>query len=288
MRTRIRTALATLAALALATGGAVVGGAAPAQAAGTVQLSPDGASYSTTMSGALFSGTALVPGDDVAKPFWVRNASTEAAYLRVTLADVTVHDQDFGDQLAVRASLTGWPGSPVAVTAAQPCYVLSQGPVLPSGSSAKVTTEMQLGDLVGLAGQAGRVSFTLIVTLTSEALNTLPATDCPSTGTTVIGVVGDPATGGTTVTRGGGTVVTGGGTSVGPGSDGGPLTTQPTTGDAGSGGSTTTDPAFILESNTGRLWQELDVAFWLALAIAGALVAVARHRRKDSEEGAAP
>jgi hypothetical protein len=285
---RIRAALAAVTVAALAAAGAVASAPAAAQAASAVQVSPDGQSFGSSWSGQIFSGVALVPRDSVTRSFWVRNGAGEAAYLRITLADVVVHDADVADALAISSSVAGWPGTPVAVTAAQPCYVLTQGPVLASGGTTRVDTALDLGDLQGLAGQAGSVTFSLVVTLSSTALTSLPPTDCPSAGTTVIGYTGDGAPSWSAGRTSEHLPATGTGTAVldpGTAAGGAPASDVPAPAEG-------TDPvpatrASAVVANTGRLWQELDVLFWLLLAVAGAAVAL-RRRRKDSLKGAAP
>ncbi|NUU17992.1 hypothetical protein HP550_12100 [Cellulomonas humilata] len=62
--------------------------AAPAQAAGELELSLDGVSWSTTLAADLFAGAGLiVPGDVLESDLWVRNASGDRARVELDVAD---------------------------------------------------------------------------------------------------------------------------------------------------------------------------------------------------------
>jgi hypothetical protein len=101
--TRIRRALAVVATMAAA----LVLTAPSASAASGIELSPDGATWGTTLSGALFGTPArLVPGDVVTATLWVRNASITSARVDLRVAaGIGARDGSFAGDL--RLSVDG-------------------------------------------------------------------------------------------------------------------------------------------------------------------------------------
>jgi hypothetical protein len=283
----------------------VLFGAGPATAANhAVELSADGVHYSTTYSGTLFSSTALmVPQSSQSGHFWVRNASSEAAYLRVAIGSVTAGGTPFSAALSVAASTPGVSGSPVSVDAAVPCYVLTQGQLVQPGGSVRVDAALALADLNGTSGQQSGIHFDLQVSLSSAATGSIPATSCISSSGTVPGTPG--GTGGTGGT-GGGTGSTGGSTggqSSGTGTHGSTGAGSTSSGDAGTGdiggvstGSTGEPPtgsgasAFagqsvgILDSNTARFFQEYFVLLWVLAGLGGVVLRIALERWRVARE----
>lgn len=82
----LRWATATIAGLVAAVALGLT--AAPAQAAGELELSTDGSTWSTSLGAALFaSPQTLVPGDVVATELWVRNGSAVDARVELDVAD---------------------------------------------------------------------------------------------------------------------------------------------------------------------------------------------------------
>jgi hypothetical protein len=260
----------------------IVTAAAPTQ---VVQFSTDGIHWSDSYTNQLFQGVLLVPGSSATRAFYVRNGATEAAILRVTLADVTTTSIPLASAMSISSSTTGAPGATVPVSLAQPCYTLSQGLRLASGDSIRLDNTVSLGDLNGTVGQTASVWFAIRVSFSStDAAAPLP-NDCPTDYGTV-DTFPNPTTPGTTTpasttkstavyhrTALGWTI----GTSVG----GGTVTTPTTP-------TTPVEPSTplvqTLVSNTGRLYQEYDVAFWLAMSVLGALVVVLTRRRRAEDQ----
>lgn len=151
--------------------------------AGVVEVSRDGVAYSPTWSGILFDDLgAMVPGDSRSELFSVRNSGTEPGFLRITLLDVASTDGDLGDALTLRADTTSVSGIPVAVSTADPCWVLVEGPILAPGDVEAVTAELELGDLDGLAGRDGSVSLAIRVSLSDASTGALPPSACGVAG----------------------------------------------------------------------------------------------------------
>lgn len=258
----------------------------PASAAGAatpthdVQFSADGTHWSDSYTGALFGDAVLIPGGSADRAFYVRNGAADAALLRVTLFDVATTDTTLAGALSLITSTPGQPGTAVPVTNARPCATLTEGQTLASGDSIRIDTLAQLADLTGSLGQAHTVSFSLAVTLSSIDSAAPEPNTCPievDSGT-VVGVP-DPGT-----SRAATTVVplshlgaTGWST---PATS---ATEPPTTPTTGHGTHTPFVPELV--ANTERLYQEGYVAFWLAMAVLGALIFfIVRRRRHDEDE----
>jgi hypothetical protein len=286
---------------------AVLGAAALALVAPTsalaatqpVQFSTDGIHWSDSYTGQLFDGVRIVPNTSDTRSFYVRNAATEDADFRITLFNVTTNDTALANAMSISTSVPGFAGAPVPVTSAQPCATLSSGLQLASGDSVRVDTTVSLGDLAAAIGQGRSVGYGLLVSLSStDSAAPVPDT-CPTTDAGTVGVLPDPiitdpvTTPASTDTAGAGTADTAAATIIYrrtvtgwtpvTSSNGGSATIQTTP-------TTPTDPeepntpfAQTLVANTARLYQEYDVAFWLAMSVLGALFVVARRRKQPEE-----
>jgi hypothetical protein len=189
MRGLIATAAALLTALA-----AVGVTALPANAAGNgVEVSADDVTYASTLPGALFTLTGpLVPGDAVSEDLWVRNTSTAPGLLRVSLIDVVTTDAALAAALTMTTSLAGGGSRPaVPLSAANPCAVLLEGPILEPGETRRLVTELILGDLTGQVGQGATAWTSLRVALVDPAYPGFSATDCGPDGAE-LPVLGEP------------------------------------------------------------------------------------------------
>ncbi len=166
---------------------------APAHAASGIEVSSDGVTYSASLPGALFQLTdPLIPGSVIGEDLWVRNAFAAPGELRVSLIDVVTTDPVFADALTVGATLTGGGARPaVALSAANPCAVLLEGPILQPGETRRLHTELALGDLTGTAGQGATASMSIRVALVDPAYPAFAATDCGPDGTE-LPVIGQP------------------------------------------------------------------------------------------------
>lgn len=250
---------------------------AAAPAARYVQFSSDGSHWSDSYAGALFGGVLLVPGGSVERPLYVRSTAPDAGILTVTLFDVTATDLDYAGALSVAASTPGHAGTAVPVTSARPCATLTQGQVLGSGDSIRIDTTAALADLGGTTGQRGSASFVLAVTLSSrDAAAPAPDTcsiDFANGGGAVAGTP-DPGT-----PAGTAPVYHLGSTGWTPA----PGTAAPATIDPEASASGTLPFVRDLVANTERLYQEYFVAYWIALAILGALILLAVRRFRSGD-----
>lgn len=252
-----------------------------------VQFSEDGLHWSNTYNQQLFQGVALVPGGSALRSFYVRNIASEPAILRVTLANVGTTSIPLASALSVSTSTTGAPGATISVSLAQPCYTLSQGLRLASGDSIRLDNTVSLSDLNGTAGQSASVWFAIRVSLSSTDVGAPAPDTCPVDYGTV-DTFPNPTVPGTTTastskspltvyhrTADGWTIST----LVGPGTI---ITPTPTTPEPG----TALEQALV--SNTGRLYQEYDVAFWLAMSVLGMIILILVRRRRADEQPHTP
>lgn len=174
-----------VAAMLLGILGAMSAPATQAVAAGDIEFSRDGVSYSPTLMGGVFNQiTITVPGDSQSAVFWIRNAGPVSAYLRIAISDVSVSDPILANALTVNAGTTAHPGTPATLASAQPCRVLTEGDLLAPGGAIRLSASLALGDLSGTTGQSGTVSFSLHVTLTDSTIPILP-TVCPAGGSNI-------------------------------------------------------------------------------------------------------
>lgn len=283
MSTRIL--LAAVAAITLSVGVIAVAPAPAAHAAGgSIEISTDGVTFVSNLSGSLFTDIAtMVPGDSQSANFYVRNSGNQAGFLRITLRDVVSTDAHLASALTVSASVPGFVGAPVAVDTATPCRVLTEGLVLAPGQTATVATSAALGDLLGQNGQGGNADFAIRVALSDATPGSLPPTDCgPNDITTP-----DPTVPGITVPG-----TPGGGTGGGQGTGG---AVQPDEDDTAAIVPEVDTELPVLpfpellgiDPNTWRLYQELLVFVLFGALIVGAgtfWIVAARRRRRDEEE----
>jgi hypothetical protein len=163
----------------------------PAHAAGSIGISDDGVTYGSAFPGTLFDETwVLVPLDSESESFYVRNDTSEPAFLRITLRDVSYSDPAYGAALTVSASTLTAIGSPRALSAATPCAILVEGQTVQPGEVVPITAVLELGDLTGSAGQNATADFTMRVELHDTSTGALPAAACSTpTGTPSTDVV---------------------------------------------------------------------------------------------------
>lgn len=163
----------------------------PAHAAGTIQLSDDGVTFSSAYPGVLFDGIAtIVPGDTQTEVFYVRNTGPDDGYLRLTLRNVA-GDPVFQSSLTVSASVPSRAGSAVAASSANPCWVLNEGVFLAAGTTVAVTTALTFGPSSGNLTRGAIANFDIGVNLNDTAVVLLP-TECGGSGATVPGTVPRP------------------------------------------------------------------------------------------------
>ena len=166
----------------------VVVPAASASAAGVVELSSDGSTWSSSLSSPLFAAPpALVPMQAQSATFWVRNTAADPAYLRLTVENLNWSGTHYAAALSMAASVPGTSGTPLTLGSSSGCLVLLDGILLAAGQAVKVTTTLALGDLTGTTGQTGTAAMDIAVGL--EQAVTTPTAGCnpaATPGTTIV------------------------------------------------------------------------------------------------------
>jgi hypothetical protein len=291
----VRGALAVIAALAISLTGLANPPAAHAADDPTMEFSADGVNWSTVYSGQLFAGVLVIPGGSATRTFWVRNDAPEPGILRLTLAKVSTNSTALADATTIAATAStvapsvpsSVPGVAVPLSAAQPCYTLSEGLIVDAGGAVDITNTMALADVDGLAAQAGWVSFVLRITFSSTDQGAAVPNTCPTepdTGTvagstepTVVDSSPTATTASTTVYR---RVASGWQATT-------PAVQTPTPVASDPGVASLPVPFRQLVANTYRFYQEWTVAFWMLMLLIGAsvllLIRYRRHRREDEE-----
>jgi len=260
----------------VASGSIVAGAASPAYAAGEILVSSDGAAWGTSMPQDLFVSTALlVPTATQTQTMFVRNVGTSAGYLRISLKDVVINDASYGDALTVAASVPGYPGSPVPVSSAQPCRVLTQGLLVAPGETVPITATLGLGNLSGTAGQNESAGLNLSITISEGTTSGMQPTQCLPNDTVVV-VTPPPAS-----------------NNSGGGAAAAPVVTAPETDGTATGpseGDIVVEipflPPFTVDANTQEAFEQIFVFAPYAAMILGSGIffIVARRRRKDDED----
>ena len=306
-----------LGALALALGAVAVlpaVGLSPATSAanavtGGVELSLNGVSWGSSLSGSVFpAGQSLVPGSRLDGTFFVRNGTNEAAWVRVGVANLTVTSMDFA--LAMNLSTVGTTNDGASGSSSKVgaddivCSdFLERDTPIPPGGVVRIDASLWFRpDISGTTAQNEAAQVAFIAELSEVDLNTLGKPLC--TNTLTIGPV-DPSTGGggtggggtgggsggTTPTdgtsgSGGGILGAGGGTSAGTGGTSGTVggaTTGSIAGGAfefGWGGPRPfTDLDENLAFNTVQWWEEYAIFVLIGAAVAGAFARIYVQRR---------
>lgn len=268
----------------LALAGMVVGAltlapAAPAAAAGELQVSADGSAYGFSLSTPVFQTLgAMVPGDSQASTVYVRNTGDEAGFLRIVLADVQYSDLDLANALTIQASVLQDAGAPTPVSLAEPCWVLNEGQTLAPGQSARIDLTAVLGNLDGTLGQGGTVRATLAANLSDMTPGSLPPTEC---GTANIAAPLLPGTSGTAPSGGTGAPSAPALTTTAPDA------ASPSTPETGDLPVLNLPGGFTIDPNTWQLWEEWLVLFLFVSTAIGAtwyVVVTRRRNRRQSEE----
>jgi hypothetical protein len=265
--------------------GIVFGTAVPAQAAPKpIGLSTDGITFTDTMSSSVFGGALIVPGKTVTRSFWVKNQAADTGNLAIALADVTGTDSTFLGALSLQLTAGSTAGPSVVFATANPCRSLISGVALASGAVVRIDATLTLAaSLSGITSQGSIGGFDLPVTLTSTDV-------AASDGCSVSNGGG---TGGGSGSTGGGSGSTGG---AGTGSHHSAPGTIGTTTISGAADGAVPQTAALPDAdgtghgyatrvipNTGRFYQEFDVAGWLALLVLSGIVAWWRSRREPED-----
>jgi len=302
---------ATLAVIA-ATALLPAGSPASATSDAGVLLSEDGVHWSGRLASNVFtSGKPLVPGDELAGSFYVKNGSERAAYLRIGLSSLAVTDWTLAQ--AITMTTTGTSSSDASGTAASfggPGVVCSdllrrESPLAP-GEIVLVSTALRFRSTVsGTEAQGEIAQIGFIVELSDIDLDATSTPLC--TGSIQVGPVdvtggggtGDDGSGssdgssdgtgaggqGTAGTDDGAASGSGGEVRTGAGSGAGDGSSTPAVGTAsgtisfGLGG----DVRLAAPANTMRLYEEYAILVLLGAALAGMLLRLGAQRRWERQ-----
>lgn len=256
--------------------------AAPAYAADELELSSDGIHFSQQLDAGLFGDIAnIVPTDNQYESFYLRNSGGSDGFLRITLRDVTATNTVYSDALTISVGAGTVSGSPVALSRANPCFVLNEGLRVSPGSTVKVSTVLALADLAGDAGQGSSATLAIRLTLSGADTGSLAPTDCGMVGTDIRPPAHSPAA--TEPSGPGGTAHALPIPTATPGA-------EPTAAPTATATPTAQPPLPIglsaAHSNTSHLFQEYFV-FLPVLAFvvgAGLFFLVARRRRGEDDD----
>ncbi|MGO1973245.1 MAG: hypothetical protein ACTH2Q_09840 [Propionibacteriaceae bacterium] len=141
-----------------------------ARAEGQVELSSDGVTWQQDHSAALFDQTVQwVPGDERAESFWVRNATDEAADLRVEVRDLRGRELLRSGALELEFTLDGQPVAQGTETFGIPDTA--------AGRAVEVTATVRFDASAGNATQGDTLAFDLLVSLTQSTADDGPGAD---------------------------------------------------------------------------------------------------------------
>jgi len=186
---RSRTTRAAIAAV-LGAGALAIGGAAtPANAADELQLSNDGSTWSSTLGSDVFAQSrSLIPGSTVDGTFFVRNATTSPAWIRVGVSELTVTSEDLA--LSLRLSAAGSTGSgPGAATSLTGAGIvcsdfLVRSTPVPPGGVIRVDASLAMRSSVsGDTAQAQAARLEFVAEISDVDLNALDVPLCDATMT---------------------------------------------------------------------------------------------------------
>lgn len=211
----------------------------------------------------------MIPGDSQQGSFFVRNSSDRPAFLRIVLSDVSYSDVDLANAITVVATAGGQRGESTPIALANPCWVLSEGQVVPSRGTARIDLGAALANLDGRKGQGATADLSLGLSLSDLAPGSLSPSNCG------VPDVAIPVTPGAV---GGGVV---------------PNPTDPPT--SGSGELIANDPdlpvlglpeALGIDPNTWHLFEEYWILVPLGAFVVGTMVfgVVLWRRRRDDEQ----
>ncbi|MCW2856062.1 MAG: hypothetical protein JWR52_1677 [Marmoricola sp.] len=168
-------------ALAFAFVVALVGLAGPASASGELGLSPDGVTWGATLPSPLFDPAfRWVPGDSEVASFFVRNQSTDAAVLDLTMLTGPVQTLIETGDLTVGASVDSGPFTDVNTPGTH--ALIHQVPVT-AGASHKINVRVTFDPASSNQSQAKQLDLRFTVTLT-QAASVQPPTNGGGTGNT--------------------------------------------------------------------------------------------------------
>lgn len=193
----IRATAAVLAATVLALGGALAASAPAAQAAGQPQLlvSDDGISFFPEFGGGLFDDAGiLVPQDVVEASLWLRNDSSTAAELRISVSSISTSSAELASSITlttVDADRGSRSESDLGLL--QRCDVLVPSRTLAAGATTRIDFMITMLDVPEKIAQDEFADFSLSAALRDSAAGPLPSRACDENGVEIPIAVDDPA-----------------------------------------------------------------------------------------------
>lgn len=167
MRTTLR-ALSTIAVIAVAVLAPAPASAAPA--GGDLLLSADGIHFSESYRGELFHEVgAMVPGDSQDGRFWVRNATSEIAYLRVGIGSVGTSTVKFLESLRMTAGAGDAESGELSLTTSLVCTSLLAPIPLAAGEDVRVDLTVGLDPAAEVETQDASTDITMVASLSNAA-----------------------------------------------------------------------------------------------------------------------
>ncbi len=146
----------------------LVGLAGPASASGELGLSPDGVHWSSSLPGPLFNPVfRWVPGDSQVSSFYVRDQSTDAAVLDLTMLTGPVQTLIATGDLKVGASVDG--GAFTDVNTPGPNVLIHQVPVA-AGATHKINVRITFDPASTNQSESRELDLRFTVTLTQATV----------------------------------------------------------------------------------------------------------------------
>ncbi len=170
-----------IAALAVSAAGLLLAVAipAPASAAGSLELSSDGVSFSPAFPANLFDGLGLLaPGDSLDASLWIKNAGSTPAELRVRAMQLVTPSPEFASAVTLTTVHAGATATR-SLDALGTCSVVVPSMTLAAGAVTRVDMSVAMSMMIGgnaTQNQAARLDFA--VDMRDAAAGPYPASGC--------------------------------------------------------------------------------------------------------------
>jgi LPXTG-motif cell wall-anchored protein len=180
-----RSLLARLAAVTIVALAFLGGGTETAAAASPVILvSTDGVTFTPSLRAGMFDGAGLlIPGGSETSRLWIKNPTSTAASVRVTIGQLVTPSVDF----AQNVTMDTWDSVSNSTTSRQwsdlaQCGVLMTPHTLAGGRVLEVTLTLTMRDATGMAAQHQNGSLNVVVGMRDNAAGRFPTSGCGING----------------------------------------------------------------------------------------------------------
>ena len=172
-----------LAAGARAVAALVLGAAAPAQADdGSVLVSADGVTFSSTLPAGVFDSAVMIPGSSQSATLYVKNDSTVPSELFLTATGIAASNRDFASALSLTATSAASPTGPaIPLGGASRCATLLAEPLAP-GAVTRLTLTLAMADVTAQVAQGATISAAVGVALRQSDTSVAPSSGCGLSG----------------------------------------------------------------------------------------------------------